>query len=322
MLRSRENKVAFIVNTFPTISESFIIDQIIGLIEKGIKVSVFAFKRGSKNGVSEKFFRYNLERITRYLEMPQNKLCRVPLAGLKLLKILICRPILVLRVLNIRKYGQLSRSLKLIFWVEPFLDQDFDLIHCHFGSVANKFLVIKEILGNHQPMITTFYGYDVSQKIKQKGPHFYDNLKRICSLFFVMSENMKERIVALGFDSAKVIVQPVGINPDEYEFKERMLALEETVNIISVGRFVEKKGFDDLLKALAIVKQRTKRAFRCTIVGGGPLENELQKMTDELKVRDLVDYRGYMRIQDIIKLFGKMHFFVQPSKTARDGDME
>ena len=107
-----------------------------------------------------------------------------------------------------------------------------------------------------------------------------------------------------------------------YPYKERMIQDGELINIISVGRFVEKKGFDDLLSALAIVKEKSKRTFKCYIIGDGELKDKLFNLTEKLKLKDVVEYKGYMKIEDIINHFSNTHLFVQPSKTAINGDME
>jgi colanic acid/amylovoran biosynthesis glycosyltransferase len=133
---------------------------------------------------------------------------------------------------------------------------------------------------------------------------------------------MKKRVVEYGFDPKKIFVHPVGINAGEYPFKLREKKDGEPVNIISVGRFVEKKGFDDLLRALAIVRTRTSKAFRCFIIGDGPLKAEIYELIKKLKLDDLVEFKGFMKIENIINSLMNMHFFVQPSKTAKDGDME
>ncbi|OGZ34751.1 MAG: hypothetical protein A2174_02270 [Candidatus Portnoybacteria bacterium RBG_13_41_18] len=319
---SNKLKIAFIIGDFPAVSETFIIDQVADLKDRGVDVEIFAFRKHSQEGVSERYYDYKMSKLTNYLEMPANKLIRIVLALRKLFKILLLNHRAFFRVLNFKKYGANARSLKLIFWVEPFLGKKFDLVHCHFGPAANKFLIIKEILGLKTKIVTSFYGFDVSKVFQDEPVDYYYRLKKECLLFFVMSENMKERVVARGFNSQKVIVHPVGIDVEKYNFSERRLAYDESVNIVTVGRFVEKKGFDDLLKALKIVKEKTAKKFMCHIIGGGPLEKDLQKLTDELKLRDVVEYKGYMKIEDVINYFSKMHFFVQPSKTARDGDME
>lgn len=319
--KNKLSKVAFVTGVFPAASETFIIDQATSLLDRGIEVEIFSFAKGNIANASEKFFKYNLADRTHWLEMPASKFLRILHAFIKLIKVS-RSPRVLMEVLNFKKHGGAAYSLKILYWVEPFIGRRFDIFHCHFGPVANKYIKIKDILKHDKPFVTSFYGYDVSNIVMQKGIAIYDRLKIESALFLVMSNNMKERVVALGFDEHKVVVMPIGVKLDEYEFSERSLGKSETVKIISVGRFVEKKGFDDLLRALSVVKRMAKRPFTCTIVGGGPLESVLMEMTDDLKIKDIIDYRGYMKIEEIIKLFGRMHFFVQPSKTAANGDME
>jgi len=45
-------------------------------------------------------------------------------------------------------------------------------------------------------------------------------------------------------------------------------------------------------------------------------------LADQLRITDVVKFKGFMLIERIIDLFAEMHFFVQPSKTAANGDME
>jgi colanic acid/amylovoran biosynthesis glycosyltransferase len=137
-----------------------------------------------------------------------------------------------------------------------------------------------------------------------------------------MSEDMKRRVVEQGFPEEQVVVHPVSIDVSAYAFSTRKLGADEELRLLAVGRFVEKKGFDDLLRALAIVKERAPRAVRCTIVGGGPLEPELRQLADSLGLQDVVRFPGLMAIEEIIDLFAETHVLVQPSKTAADGDME
>jgi colanic acid/amylovoran biosynthesis glycosyltransferase len=98
--------------------------------------------------------------------------------------------------------------------------------------------------------------------------------------------------------------------------------VEEPVEIVSVGRFVEKKGFDDLLRALAKAREMTGRSFRCSIIGSGPLEDELRALATSLELDGRVHFMGYMKNEDLDAYLARMHIMVQPSKTARDGDME
>lgn len=315
-------KIAFIVEKFPVVSETFIIDQVVGLLKRGIEVEIFSIQKGDFKNISDSFNQYNLGKHVHYLGVPKNKFFRYVKVVPIFIHVLFFQPKLIFRVLDIKKYGRDATSLRLLYWANLWRKNKFDLVHCHKGSTGNKFLIIRDALMIHTKFITTFYGSDVSRDFNSYGFNLYDRLKEESSLFFVMSENMKQRLLIHGFDQSKVVVHPVGINVKDYKYQGRIFKKDELVQIISVGRFEEKKGFDDLLRALAIVKEKFVTNFHCTIVGDGKLKNELHSLTKSLGLEGSVTYTGYMKIEEIINLFSKMHFFVQPSKTAKDGNME
>ena len=315
-------RVAFIVGGFPLISETFIINQVADLLDQGIHVEIFTFNAGAGQFISSRYDAYRMSDRTYCLQPPASKfyivLAAIPIA----FRLLCSRPLSLVRALNIVKYGREAWSLKFLYWIMPFVGKQFDLVHCHFGDVAVRFLSIKDLLDLEPPIVTTFYGYDVSKLFKQRPPEYYGRLKREGDLFFVMSNNMRQRVLAQGFPEEKVKVLPVSIDVGTYPYRERTVDPGKPVEIISVGRFVEKKGFDDLLRALALVRQKTDRAFHCAIVGGGELERSLRGLTSSLGLDDVVDFKGYMKIEDIIQLLLEYHIMVQPSKTASKGDME
>ncbi len=321
-MNQQPKKVAFIVGMFPVVSETFIINQVADLIDRGVDVQVFSFRRGDDEYVSERYTKYGLSERVVYLDVPTSFLERLQKALPKFVSLLQKKPMSFFRALNPFKYGVNALSLKTLFWVEPFLGSDFDLVHCHFGPVANKYLVIREILAQKQKFITTFYGYDVSHIPKEKGAGYYTKLANVCSHFLVMSNDMLNRVVPLGIPIEKITVLPISVDVDELPFAQRSLKIGETVEIVSVGRFVEKKGFDDLLRAATILKTKSRQPFHISIIGGGALELTLRTMVKDLGLEDTVTFEGYLKIEDIIQLFLKKHIYVQPSKTATDGDME
>ena len=64
--------------------------------------------------------------------------------------------------------------------------------------------------------------------------------------------------------------------------------------IIAVGRLIPKKGFGDLVRACALLAERGK-SFRCEIIGEGPLEKELRRQIDELRLQNNVELPGAKR---------------------------
>jgi len=98
-------KIAFIVNVFPSLSETFILNQITGLIDKGHKVDIFAKSLGYTHQLHEDVNRYNLlERTIYYNSIPKNKFYRVFKCLSYLIKFIPKKPLAILRSLNVFKY--------------------------------------------------------------------------------------------------------------------------------------------------------------------------------------------------------------------------
>jgi colanic acid/amylovoran biosynthesis glycosyltransferase len=318
----RELRVAFVVAAFPLVSETFIIDQIADLDDRGIDVDIYSFTRGDEAFVSRRYFDHGMGGRVRYLDYPIPKLARLAAAVPKAARLARRNPGMLLRSLNLRRYGNDALALKLLHWAEPFAGRDYDVVHCHFGTVARDFVPVREVARLTGPMLTTFYGIDVSKIFVDRPPDWYDRLKDACSLYFVMSEDMKRRVVAHGFPAEQVRVHPVSIEVADYPFRIRTLDDDEQLRLIAVGRFVEKKGFDDLLRAVASVRDQSPRAVTCSIVGGGEREAELRALHESLGLNGVVRFEGYLSLERVIEEFGDKHVLVQPSKTAANGDME
>ena len=315
-------RVAFVVDIFPLVSETFIINQVADLDDRGLHVDIYSFSRGDDAFVSQRYFDHDMASRVRYLDYPLPWARRVASAVPKALRLARRHPSVLLRALNVRRYGREALALKLLHWAEPIAGRDYDVVHCHFATAAREFVWVRDVAGISGDLITTFYGVDASKIFVDRPADYYDRLKQACALYFVMSEDMKRRVVAHGFPAEQVRVHPVSIEVGEYPFHVRELGDGEVLRLVSVGRFVEKKGFDDLLRGLAVLKEHTRRPVTCSIVGGGPLESELRKLEQSLELDGLVRFEGYFPVEQLIDHLADKHVLVQPSKTASNGDME
>jgi colanic acid/amylovoran biosynthesis glycosyltransferase len=100
-------------------------------------------------------------------------------------------------------------------------------------------------------------------------------------------------------------------NPAEVWSGERL--------ILSIGRLIEKKGFDDLIRACATLRDRGVSRFRCVIVGDGPMEEELTALIRSLNAADFITLAGPLAQSDIIGLLEKTAIFALPCVTEKDG---
>jgi Glycosyltransferase len=91
--------------------------------------------------------------------------------------------------------------------------------------------------------------------------------------------------------------------------------------IVSVGRLISKKGFDVLIDACAILRERDLE-FRCEIIGEGPLEQELQTRIRQRNVTEQVRLSGPKTQREIIKTLSNATVFALPCRVDPDGAMD
>ena len=91
--------------------------------------------------------------------------------------------------------------------------------------------------------------------------------------------------------------------------------------LVSVGRLVEKKGYVDLLHALAEVRARG-WTFCCDIYGDGPLWNALRALRDSLDLREEVRLVGPRSNDRIRSALGQADAFVLTPRVTADGDRD
>ncbi len=91
--------------------------------------------------------------------------------------------------------------------------------------------------------------------------------------------------------------------------------------ILSVGRLVPKKGFDHLLQAVARLRNRQLR-FCLEIVGDGPQRRRLVKMIEELGLEDTVVLRGMLVRDEVREAFRRATCFALACRVTEDGDRD
>ena len=92
-------------------------------------------------------------------------------------------------------------------------------------------------------------------------------------------------------------------------------------HLIALGRFVRKKGFEDLLCACAILRDKG-FDFRLTLGGSGPLAGALLRFTRELRLTELVHFPGFVRYDQVPDLLSTGDVFLMPSVVESSGDRD
>jgi glycosyltransferase involved in cell wall biosynthesis len=92
------------------------------------------------------------------------------------------------------------------------------------------------------------------------------------------------------------------------------------VRILAVGRAVDKKGFDDLLAALARIAPQLH--WRFTHIGGGPLLQDLRRLAARLGIADRIEWRGAQAQEAVLDAYRSADIFALPCRVSDDGDRD
>ncbi len=112
-----------------------------------------------------------------------------------------------------------------------------------------------------------------------------------------------------------------GMDMSNFHFKPQAPNSTEDLKILAVGRFVEKKGFEYLIDAAAILNSQGMR-FVIEILGSGPLEASLQSKVNELHLQEKVLLPGRVSTEEVKAKMLASNLVVVPSVTSKTGEME
>lgn len=105
----------------------------------------------------------------------------------------------------------------------------------------------------------------------------------------------------------------VGNGVDTLKF--RPLDVEKTYDAAFLGRIVNQKGIDTLLRAWSLVSKRQPSPRLILIGGGDRIELDyFRKIAREVGVLDLVEFRGFVSDEEVVRLLSASKLFVFPSR--------
>lgn len=316
-------KVAFILRKFPVLSETFILEQIVGLIEQGATVHIFSLFKGNQGDEHPLMSRYELLSLTRFPKIPcspklLSRILKSPLLFSSLKAKSLWRNV---NSLNFFKYKRQAFFLNLLYFSSMFETvQTYDFVHCHFGMYGLIGVDLRALGLIKGKVITSFHGMDIHVYPKLSGPSVYKRLFSQGDLFTVNSHFTGECLIKLGCPSEKIAKLPVGLRTSEYTIGTD-ICCDDTVRVLTVARLVEKKGIDYGIRAIASLHAQFPQV-RYEIVGDGPLRSHLNRLIQELDAAGYITLIGTRTQVELRQLYTKSDIFLLPSVTASNGDME
>jgi colanic acid/amylovoran biosynthesis glycosyltransferase len=341
---NRPLRIGVFVGAFPVASETFILRQITGLLDLGHDVHIFANARGEDGVTHAAVERYELPRRTTIIEgPPESLLWEMPVRPIRgetwspgsasptpnvarlahalpvLAQCAATNPSLTRHVIDAREYGYRAKSLSGGYRLATLLKAGpFDVLHMHFGPVANAFRFARELF--HAPLVVSFHGYDFCTVPRKEGRSVYARLWPMADRVIANSHYTRSQLLALGCSESQLTVLPVGFSPAEFPFRERTWTTGQPLRLLTVARLVEIKGHEFALRALARLRP-TLPHLRYDIVGDGPLRQRLTTLAYDLGLQDVVEFHGARCESEVREHFARAHIFVLTSVNV-DGDAE
>jgi colanic acid/amylovoran biosynthesis glycosyltransferase len=303
-------KIAFIVDEFPSISQTFVLNQITGLLKRGHEVDVFTRELTSTEQHPD-VAHYRLLERTYPLTCPSNRWIRLMRGADLCVRKMRANPRALLGSLNVFRYGRRASSLTLLFQTAPFFRR-YDIVHCQFGHNGTFGAVLKR-LGLQKKLVVTFHGYDIRAAI-DGGGSLYGDLWDEADCLIAISNYNRDHLLRFGGDPEKIVYHPVGIDCSKFGYKGAAAPAGGPVRVLSVARLVEEKGLEFGIRALYLTQTaRPDLMLRYEIIGDGPLRGRLQKLIDDLGVGDSVRLLGAKAQDQVIAALGSSDILLAPS---------
>jgi len=316
-------KIAIILNSFPVISETFIVNQITDLMDKGHEVSIFAFQHNKCEVIHQRILDYRLLEKTVYSQ--GIKISRYG-RYFSFFKFLISnrRDFNFTKITNhfeFRKRGIKTLNLSNYTRFKWILDSSpFDIIHVHFGTIA-PYIAEMKTMGYfaNTCFVTSFHGYDVSPHLMFKYPQTYEILFQEVDLITVNTKYTESLLHQLT-SPEKIKVLPVGL--DTSNFKKNIIHINKDFTILFVGRLIEFKGPHLAIEILNLLVQRGFGNIKLIIIGNGELKDQLEEIIKNYNLQEKVELTGALSQERIIELMETAHVFLLPGIYDKNGRAE
>jgi glycosyltransferase involved in cell wall biosynthesis len=216
------------------------------------------------------------------------------------------------------RYGPMAkaeqRARNALYFAGFFARSGVDHVHVHFANrAAHTAVFLKEISGI--PFSVTAHGQDF---MKDLGSD--DLLREICAAAeFVAAETDYSRdLLRQRCPNSAAKIHRVYNGIDLERFPASRSANNPVPRIVSVGRLVPFKGFEDLIDACAELMRR-RIDFVCDIIGDGPLRERLQAKIEQLDLSSRVNLLGSLSQDAVLEKLQTADIFALASTTDAQG---
>ena len=320
--------VAFVLKGYPRLSETFIAQEIEALERRGLEIRIISLRHPTEQAVHpvHRRIRAPVSYLPEYLYQEPLRVWRAwklvrRWPGYRAARRLWLGDLGRDRSPNrVRRFGQ-----ALVLAAE--LDGDISHLHAHFlhtpASVARYTAHLSAsswTCSAHAKDIWTTPAWEKREKLADLdwlvtcSQAAHDHLMALAPSGSDGGAQNKVALVYHGIDLAQ-FAPPETAGSDRDGKK-----VVDPVRILSVGRTVSKKGYDDLIGALAALPPTLQ--WRLVHIGGGKLADKLQRQARHAGIADRITWRGAQPQEAVLAAYREADIFVLASRIAKDGDQD
>ncbi|HYY72707.1 MAG TPA: glycosyltransferase family 4 protein [Candidatus Bathyarchaeia archaeon] len=309
--------VGIVVCVWPRLSETFILNEVIGLERLGARLRIFSLK-APKDELVHARVKDVCAPVT-CLSIKQNKRA-IWLANIRLF----CRrPVrysrTIFEAMGYGRFSVLRRFFQAGYLAEILLREPLTYLHGHFAHTSAIVCMFTHRLTGIP------YGFTAHAK------DIYVETPR--ELLRAEAHNAQSVITCTEYNRRylSTLIDPPGnhklhriyhgLELSDFNFCCSRALNGEPPVILSVARLIEKKGLSDLILAAELLRQRGRR-FQVQIVGNGPLRQSLEGHVKQLGLHDQVKFLGPLPHDRVCRLYQRVCLFALPCVVAANGDRD
>lgn len=306
----RNEKIGYVLKRYPRLSETFILNEILAHEAAGMDLHIFSLREPEPGPQHE-----DVQRVRAQVScLPTEPVTAKRLGEALLDAASVLEPEESVFGFRESKHpwslwqaGQIARSVR---------DLGITHLHAHFATEATAMARLAAL----QAGVTfsfTAHAKDIFHESVDM-PRLRRFARDAASIVTVSDFNVEHLNSVLDADACPILRVYNGLDLAEFPHDD---AAREPGRIVAVGRLVEKKGFADLLRACAIMKD-SGRTFQCELIGDGDEREPLEDLHRSLGLTDCVELTGALPREEVVARVRRAAVMAAPCVVGEDGNRD
>jgi glycosyltransferase involved in cell wall biosynthesis len=311
-------KLGYIVSTWPRLSQTFVLTEVLELERRGVPLRIFSIKEPGNEPVHGELRLVRAKATYLALGSNRKRVLRGNLAALSRHPIRYVRTLWRALVLNPR-WSFLQSFLQAGYVADLLSRESITHLHAHFATAPTSVAMFAHHLTGI-PYTFTAHAKDIYFDVKPKL--LRAKMKHARAVVTISDYNRKHLTrLTPPMQAGKVHCVYNGMDLRRYATGDAIREKPPVPTILTVARLIEKKGIGQLIRACQILRERG-RSFCLEIIGKGTLRPSLKAQVDSVNMQNMVRFRGALPQETVREAYAQAAIFALPCVISDDGDRD